>query len=134
MPIGHADQNEKQQNNRNRITYNSKEEDSLGKAYPEIDTRLAEFIQRRHMFFVATAPESSDGHVNVSPKGLESFRILGPHTVGYLDLIGSGAETIAHLRQNGRITIVFCAFDEPTEDTATYGRGRLRRPGDGFQE
>jgi len=135
LALGHDDQNEKPQHDRNRISYKSKEEDSLGKVYPEIETKLADFIQRQHMFFVATAPNGSDGHVNMSPKGLESFRILGPRTVGYLDLTGSGAETIAHLRQNGRITIMFCAFDGPPKILRLYGHGTVNEPGDdGFTE
>ena len=76
-----------------------------------IDDRLAAWLERQPVFFVATAPLAADGHVNVSPKGtLGTFRVLDRHTVAYLDLTGSGAETIAHLRENGRITLMFCAF------------------------
>ena len=84
----------------------------MGKIYEAIDGRLREFVDAQPMFFVATAPSGPDGHVNVSPKGMTgSFVVLDPHTVAYLDFHGSGAETIAHLRQNGRITIMFCAFE-----------------------
>src|SRR3954466_6269344 len=82
------------------------------------------------MFFVATAPVSADEHVNLSPKGYDSFRVLGPHRVAYLDLTGSGAETIAHLRQNGRLTIMFCAFAGPPRILRLYGTGRPVFPGD----
>ena len=83
----------------------------MGKIYEQMDGALSDFIERQHVFFVGTAPGSPDGHLNVSPKGLDTFRILGPKTVAYLDLTGSGIETVAHVRQNGRITIMFCAFE-----------------------
>jgi hypothetical protein len=87
------------------------------------------------MFFVATAPLSPEGHVNVSPKGLDSFRVLDGHTVAYVDLVGSGAETIAHLRDNGRITFMFCAFEGPPNILRLYGRGEVIEPGDeGFDD
>src|SRR3954468_1972903 len=75
------------------------------------------------MFFVATAPLAADGHVNVSPKGLESFAILDPMTVAYIDLTGSGVETIAHLKENGRIVVMFCAFNGPPRIVRLHGRG-----------
>ncbi len=81
----------------------------MGKLYEKLDERLVDFIESQHVFFVGTAPSSTDGHLNVSPKGLDTFRILGPTTVAYLDLTGSGIETVAHLRENGRMTIMFCA-------------------------
>ena len=81
------------------------------------------------MFFVATAPEGG-GRVNVSPKGYDSFRILDERTVAYLDLTGSGAETIAHVRQNGRITFMFCAFEGDPDIVRLYGRGRVVTLGD----
>ena len=85
----------------------------MGKVRESIDEGVAEFILAQHMFFVGTAP-AQDGHVNVSPKGLAgSFAVLGPLRVAYLDLTGSGAETIAHLRADGRICLMFCAFDGP---------------------
>jgi hypothetical protein len=76
----------------------------MSKVFPELDDDLRAFISRQHVFFVATAPLSPEGHVNLSPKGLDSFRVLGPQTVAYLDLTGSGVETIAHVRENGRLT------------------------------
>ena len=82
----------------------------MGKRFDEITAELREWIERQPMFFVATAPLASDGLVNCSPKGLDSFRVLGPRTVAYLDLTGSGVETIAHARENGRICLMFCAF------------------------
>jgi len=94
------------------------------KVYPEIDADLRAFIEAQHVFFVATAP-LADGHVNLSPKGLAgSFVILGPTRVAYLDYGGSGAETIAHLRENGRITIMFAAFDGPPNIVRLFGTGR----------
>ena len=97
----------------------------MGKTYDAIDQQLADFIQAQHVFFVATAPAATDGHVNVSPKGLDSFRILDPRTVAYLDLTGSGVETIAHLRDNGRITLLFCAFEGPPKIVRLSGGGTV---------
>ena len=82
----------------------------MSTVYDELDEKLISFIGKQKMFFVATAPLSADGHVNLSPKGYDSFRIIGPKRVAYLDLGGSGIETVAHVRENGRITIMFCAF------------------------
>lgn len=102
----------------------------MGKVYDTIDEPLAEWIDRQPMFFVATAPGSS-GHVNVSPKGLDdTFAIVDGRTVAYLDLGGSGAETIAHLRDNGRITLMFCAFSGPARIVRLYGSGRTVYPAD----
>src|SRR3954462_4598101 len=103
----------------------------MGKMYDEIDAGMKDFIGRQHVFFVGTAPDSPDGHLNVSPKGLDTFRILGPHTVAYLDLTGSGIETVAHLRDNGRVTLMFCAFEGRPLVVRLYGRGRVVEPGDG---
>ncbi len=102
----------------------------MGKVYDSIDGSLAELIKRQHMFFVATAPLAGDGLVNVSPKGLDSFRILAPRTVAYVDLIGSGIETVAHLKENGRIVIMFCTFDGPPRIVRFHGRGEVVEPGD----
>lgn len=102
----------------------------MGKVYETIDAGLTEFIGRQHLFFVGTAPTSPEGRLNISPKGLDSFRILGPTTVAYLDLTGSGIETVAHLRENGRITILFCAFEGRPSIVRLYGRGRSVEPGD----
>ena len=102
----------------------------MGKVYDSIDDRLAEFLGRQHVFFVGTAPSDPEGHLNLSPKGLDTFRILGPHMVAYLDLTGSGIETVAHLRDNGRITLMFCAFEGRPLIVRLYGRGRVVEPGD----
>jgi hypothetical protein len=101
----------------------------MSKRFEEIDDRLAAWIRRQRMFFVGTAPSGADGHVNVSPKGpIESLRILDPTTVAYLDVIGSGAETIAHLRDNGRIVIMLCAFEGPPRIVRLHGRGEVLAP------
>jgi len=102
----------------------------MGQVHDAIDDRLAEFIRAQRMFFVATAPLGADAHVNLSPKGLDTFAVLDPHTVAYLDLTGSGVETIAHLRENGRITICFCAFEGPPKILRLYGRGTVIPAGD----
>jgi hypothetical protein len=83
------------------------------------------FIGRQHVFFVGTAPDAPEGHLNVSPKGLDTFRILGPRSVAYLDLTGSGIETVAHLRENGRIVLMFCAFAGPPKIVRLHGQGRV---------
>jgi len=98
----------------------------MGKVHEKIDGRLRAFIDAQPMFFVATAPSGPDGHVNLSPKGIAgSFVVLDEHTVAYLDLTASGAETIAHLRDDGRITLMFCAFQGPPNIVRLYGRGRF---------
>ena len=102
----------------------------MGKVFDAIDDKLAAWIGRQRMFFVGTAPSGSGGHVNVSPKGpMESLRILDPHTVAYLDVIGSGAETIAHLRDNGRIVVMICAFEGPPRILRLHGRGTVLAAG-----
>lgn len=101
----------------------------MGRSYESITDAMREFIEDQQMFFVATAP-SHGGRVNVSPKGYDSFRILGAQRVCYLDLTGSGAETIAHLRDNGRITFMFCAFEGKPNIVRLYGSGRHVRPGE----
>lgn len=101
----------------------------MGQLHEAIDTQLRDFLLAQHVFFVATAP-ASGGHVNVSPKGLDSVCVLGPREIAYLDLVGSGAETIAHVRENGRITLMFCAFDGPPKIVRLYGRGRVVEPAD----
>ena len=102
----------------------------MGKQYAAIDDTLRAFIEAQHVFFVATAPAGAAGHVNLSPKGLDTFRILGPTTVAYLDFVGSGAETIAHLRENGRLVVMLCAFDGPPKIVRLYGRGTVVEPAD----
>jgi len=101
----------------------------MGRTYDTLDDGLAEWIRRQHVFFTATAP-SKGGHVNCSPKGLGSLRILDPLTVAYLDLTGSGAETIAHLRDNGRIVLMFCAFEGPPKIVRVHGAGTVIQAGD----
>ena len=102
----------------------------MGKLFDGIDDRLAAWIAAQHVFFVATAPLGDAGHVNLSPKGLDSFAILDPKRVAYLDVVGSGAETIAHLRENGRITLMFCAFEGLPRILRLHGRGEVIEPGD----
>ena len=97
----------------------------MGKIRSEIDDAARKFIAAQKIFFVASAPLDASGHVNVSPKGLDTFRILGPTTVAYLDYNGSGVETIAHLKENGRIVLMFCAFEGPPNVLRLYGNGRV---------
>jgi hypothetical protein len=97
----------------------------MAKVFDEIDNKLARWISRQHMFFVGTAPAGVDGSINVSPKGMGgTFAVLGPRRVGYLDYTGSGVETIAHLRENGRIVLMFCAFEGPPKIVRLHGMGR----------
>ena len=102
----------------------------MGKVFDGIDARNAEFIRKQKIFFVATAPLSGQGHVNLSPKGLEGLAVLDEHTVAYLDLAGSGIETVAHVRENGRIVLMFCAFEGPPRILRLHGRGEVVEPGD----
>ncbi|HYY12080.1 MAG TPA: pyridoxamine 5'-phosphate oxidase family protein [Kineosporiaceae bacterium] len=96
----------------------------MGKTYERIDGRLREFIEAQPVFFVATAPLTGDGTVNLSPKGLRgSLAVLDERTVAYVDMAGSNAETVAHLRENGRITLMWCAFDGPPTIVRVHGRG-----------
>ena len=98
----------------------------VGKIYDAIDERLEKWIAAQPMFFVGSAPLDADGHVNVSPKGpIDTLRVLDPTTVAYLDLIGSGAETIAHIRENSRIVIMLCAFEGPPRILRLHGRGEV---------
>jgi len=102
----------------------------MGKVYAKIDETLGQFIRAQQMFFVATGPLSASGHINVSPKGLDTLRILGPHALAYLDYVGSGAETIAHLRENGRIVVMLCAFQGTPRIVRLHGRGEVLEPHD----
>ena len=102
----------------------------MGSLFPELNERLCEFIAEQKMFFVATAPLAAEGHVNLSPKGLDCLRILGPKTVAYVDFTGSGIETVAHLRENGRLTLMFCAFQGPPRILRLRGRGVAIEPAD----
>lgn len=102
----------------------------MSKEFSHIDASLREFIGKQAMFFVATAP-SEGGRINLSPKGYQdTFAVIDDHTVAYLDLFGSGAETIAHLRDNGRITLMFCSFTRNSRILRLYGTGRVVRPDD----
>ncbi|MCC5635009.1 pyridoxamine 5'-phosphate oxidase family protein [Nostoc sp. CHAB 5844] len=100
----------------------------MAKLFDSITEELQEFIAAQNLFFVGTAPLSPTGHINLSPKGLDCFRILSPHRVAYLDLTGSGNETSAHLQENGRITLMFCAFTEPPRILRLYGKGYVILP------
>jgi hypothetical protein len=103
----------------------------VGKVYDGIDAHLATFMASQPMFFVATAPRGDDGRVNVSPKGYaDTFAIIDARTVAYLDLTGSGIETVAHLRENGRITIMFCAFEGEPMVLRLQGQGRVVERGE----
>ena len=101
----------------------------MGKVYNGITDDLARWLPMQPVFFVATATAVPDTHVNVSPRGLDTFRVLGPNRVAWLDLTGSGVETIAHLRADGRITLMFCAFDDPPKIIRLYGQGCVQEPG-----
>ena len=108
----------------------------MGALHDSIDEKIRSFIARQPLYFVASAPNDPEGHVNVSPKGHpETFQVIDEHTVAYLDLTGSGAETIAHARENGRVTIMFCAFEGPPNIVRLYGTARPVLPGNpGFDE
>ena len=103
----------------------------MAKVFEGIDESLRDWIARQRLFFVGTAPGGTGGHVNVSPKGpIGSLAVLDENTVAYLDVVGSGAETIAHLRDNGRIVIMLCAFEGPPRILRLHGRGETIGPGD----
>lgn len=95
----------------------------MGKFHPSIHQSHQEFIQKQHLFFVSTAPLNPDGHINLSPKGLDCFRVLSENKVAYMDLISSGNETSAHTLENGRITFMFCSFDDNPLILRLYGKG-----------
>ena len=100
----------------------------MGETFSTLDDSVRKFIEAQPLFFVGSAPLDPDGHVNVSPKGLDTLRILGPMTIAYLDLTGSGIETVSHLKENGRIVLMFCAFQGPPKILRVYGRGRVIEP------
>jgi Pyridoxamine 5'-phosphate oxidase len=108
----------------------------MANVYDGIDTKLARWIEAQPLFFVGTAPLAADGLLNVSPKGTRgTFRVLGAHTFTYLDLTGSGVETVAHLRENGRICVMFCAFDGGPNIVRLHGTGRVvHRDDPGFED
>jgi hypothetical protein len=95
----------------------------MGKTYDKLDAKLIRFIEAQKLFFVATAPLRADGHINLSPKGYDAFKVIDESTVAYLDLGGSGIETQTHVQENGRITIMFCAFEGPANILRLYGQG-----------
>lgn len=101
----------------------------VGKIYSKVDERIANWISDQKMFFVSTAPLSGDGLINCSPKGMDTFRVLGDRKVGYLDMTGSGVETIAHLKENGRIVIMFCAFERAPKIIRFHGNGAVFEKG-----
>ena len=101
----------------------------MAKTFDRFSEKLRAFIERQKMFFVATAPLGSEGHVNLSPKGLAgTFAVLDDRTIAYLDFTGSGVETIAHLRENGRICVMFCAFEGPPRIVRVHGVGDVVEP------
>ena len=102
----------------------------MGKVHDSISDAVRQWIEQQRMFFVATAPLGSDGLINCSPKGHDSLRVLGPTEVAYVDLTGSGVETIAHLHENGRIVLMFCAFDGPPKIVRLHGTGEVISAGD----
>lgn len=102
----------------------------MSKQRDTIDDELAAWLREQHVFFVATAPLSGEGHINCSPKGGDSFRVLGPLEVAYLDYTGSGAETAAHLRENGRIVLMFCAFTGKPDIARLHGTSEAITPDD----
>ena len=103
----------------------------MARIYDEIDDHMAGWIAAQPLFFVGSAPLDAGGHVNVSPKGpIGSLRVIGPRTVAYLDIAGSGAETIAHVRENGRVVVMFCAFEGPPRIVRLHGRGEVLLAGD----
>lgn len=102
----------------------------MGKVSETIGVHHKVFIESQHLFFVGTAPLNTEGHINLSPKGLDSFRILSPTRVAYMDIVGSGNETSAHILENGRITFMFCAFGGPPNILRLYGKGFTVLPGD----
>lgn len=107
----------------------------MGKEYTEFDERLQDWIGRQHVFFVSTAPSAADGLINCSPKGLDCLRVTGPRQIAYVDTGGSGIETVAHIKENGRVTIMLCAFEGPPKIFRFYGLGHVLEPHDeGFEE
>ncbi len=103
----------------------------MSKLYDRLEPALVSFIRAQRMFFVGTAPLAAEGHVNLSPKGHDTLAVLDERTLAYLDLTGSAAETVAHLKENGRIVLMWCAFEGPPKILRVHGRGTPYFPGDG---
>lgn len=101
----------------------------MGRVYQTIEAPIQGFIAEQPMFFVATSPLAATGHINLSPKGMDTLRIIDPDTIAYVDLVGSGAETLAHLRENGRITLMWCSFGPKPRIVRAYGNGTHLAPG-----
>jgi hypothetical protein len=108
----------------------------MAKVFECIDEHLQRWIASQRLFFVGSAPLDEDGHINISPKGpIETLRVLDEHTVAYLDMIGSGAETVAHVRENGRIVVMLCAFEGPPRIVRLHGHAEVVAAGEpGFEE
>ncbi|MFT5052245.1 MAG: hypothetical protein ACI8QZ_003677 [Chlamydiales bacterium] len=102
----------------------------MGKTHPHLDKPLRDFLTSHPLFFVASAPRADSGHINLSPKGLDTFKILAPDEIAYLDLVGSGIETVAHVRENERLVLMFCAFAGPPRIVRLWGRARVVEPED----
>jgi pyridoxamine 5'-phosphate oxidase-like protein len=102
----------------------------VGKTYDGIDDDLSAWLTKQPLWFVATAPLGADGHVNVSPRGHDTLSVLGPRRVAWVDYTGSGIETVAHLRENGRVCLMFCSFDDRPKIVRLHGRGTVALPGD----
>jgi hypothetical protein len=102
--------------------------EAMGKLYDTVSSELRDWLALQRVFFLATAPLAADGHVNCSPKGGDTFRVLGDREVAYLDLTGSGIETAAHVQENGRIVVMFCAFSGPPKIVRLHGNGQVIYP------
>ena len=102
----------------------------MGKVFEQLEPKLVEWIGRQPLFFVGTAPLDPRGHMNISPKGpIDTLRVLDGRRIAYLDYVGSGAETIAHLNENGRVVVMLCAFAGPPRIVRLHGRGRVHQLG-----
>jgi hypothetical protein len=102
----------------------------VGRTYDGIDDELSRWLTKQPLWFVGTAPLSAEGHINVSPRGHDTFSVLGPHRVAWVDYTGSGIETIAHLRENGRICLMFCSYDSRPRIVRLHGHGSVAMPGE----
>lgn len=102
----------------------------MSATYELIDNNIREWIEKQHMFFVGTAPLSKSGSINISPKGLDTLRVVNEKTLAYMDLGGSGIETISHIRENSRVVIMMCAFEGPPKIYRFHGNGEILLPND----